>query len=234
LISLPDNLTVDGSLNCFNNRLTRLPDNLTVSWHLNCYNNQLASLPDNLTVGEDLDCSNNQLTSLPDDLKVGRDLYCSNNQLEKKVNKFKRYKYKQGEIGHNWIYADGILTIIKGKRQVDKYTYYQGKHRNSVITDGVNFANCRNLRSGIIDLRFKSEKRDMSDYIDLTYSSIVSYEDAVIMYRVITGACSVGVSDFLEKLKPEQIKNSYSIEEICDLTSGEYKSDVFKTFFKKE
>ena len=39
---LPDNLTVNGSLNCSNNQLTKLPDNLTVNGSLNCSNNQLS------------------------------------------------------------------------------------------------------------------------------------------------------------------------------------------------
>jgi len=38
---LPDNLTVNGSLNCSNNQLTKLPDNLTVQGSLDCSHNQL-------------------------------------------------------------------------------------------------------------------------------------------------------------------------------------------------
>ena len=234
LTSLPDNLTVGGNLDCSDNQLTSLPDNLTVGCGLYCYNNQLTSLPDNLTVGGNLYCYNNQLTSLPDNLTVGGDLHCYNNQLTSiQITHFKRHNYTQGETGHNWIYADGILSIIKSKRQIGKYTYYQGKHRNSVITDGVNWAHCKDLRTGIIDLQFKAEKRDVSDYEGLTLDSEVSYEDAVIMYRIITGACSAGTNEFLSRMKPEQIKDKYKISEICEITDGAYGSDVFRKFFRK-
>ena len=165
-------------------------------------------------------------------IKITGSLYCYNDQLtSNQIKHFNRHHFTQGEIGHNWIYADGILTVVKNKRQFDKYTYYQGKHRNSVITDGVNWAHCRDLKSGIIDLRFKAEKRDMSQYADLTPDSEVSYEDAVIMYRVITGACQAGTEDFLSRMSPEQVKDRYKVSEICEITDGQYNSGAFKKYF---
>ena len=69
-----------------------LPDNLTVQGSLYCYRNQLTKLPDNLTVNGDLICSNNQLTELPDNLTVKGDLYCYSNQLPKNTKKPKGIK----------------------------------------------------------------------------------------------------------------------------------------------
>ena len=69
-----------------------LPDNLTVEGNLNCSNNQLTSLPDNLIVCGDLYCNNNQLTELPDNLNVKGSLYCINNQLPKDTQKPKEVK----------------------------------------------------------------------------------------------------------------------------------------------
>jgi len=89
---LPDNLTVQGSLDCSNNQLTKLPDNLTVKGNLYCSGNQLTKLPDNLTVKGGLYCSYNQLTKLPDNLTVNGDLYCSNNQLSRNTKKPKGVK----------------------------------------------------------------------------------------------------------------------------------------------
>ena len=69
---LPDNLIVNGSLDCSHNEITSLPDNLKVNGTLNCNHNQLTSLPENLTVGGDLICYHN-LTKLeiPISAKIG-------------------------------------------------------------------------------------------------------------------------------------------------------------------
>jgi hypothetical protein len=73
----------------------------------------------------------------------------------------------------------------------------------------------------------------MSQYADLTPDSEVSYEDAVIMYRVITGACQAGTEDFLSRMSPEQIKDRYKVSEICEITDGQYNSGAFKKYFDR-
>ena len=89
---VPDNLTVNGYLDCKDNELTKLPDNLTVNGRLSCSYNQLTELPDDLKVKGDLNCSYNQLSFLPDDLKVYGDLFCYNNPLPKDTKKPKGVK----------------------------------------------------------------------------------------------------------------------------------------------
>lgn len=93
LSNLPDNLTINGYLDCsYNNQLTQLPDNLTVNGSLNCNSTELTQLPNNLTVGGNLYCNNNQLTQLPNNLIVGGDLYCKRNKLPNNIEKPKGVK----------------------------------------------------------------------------------------------------------------------------------------------
>ena len=71
ITSLPDNLTVGGSLYLRGTGITSLPDNLTVGGDLDLRGTGITSLPDNLTVGGDLDLRDTEITSLPDNLIVG-------------------------------------------------------------------------------------------------------------------------------------------------------------------
>ena len=89
---LPDNLTINGNLYCYDSQITKLPDNLTVKGDLYCDNNQLTELPDNLIVKGNLWCSNNQLIELPDNLIVIGYLDCRNNKLPKHTQKPKGVK----------------------------------------------------------------------------------------------------------------------------------------------
>ena len=56
-------------------------------------------------------------------------------------------------------------------------------------------------------------------------------DEATVCYRVLTGACSFGVQDFLER-KVKEPKDKYTIAEIIDLTRGEYGGDRFESFFE--
>ena len=136
--------------------------------------------------------------------------------------------YKEGKF----IFCDGILTHIKKERKFGKFTFFYGKIKGkSVIFDGENYAHCKDFKSGVIDLEFKAAKnRGSEQYEGLTLDSVVKYEDAIVMYRVITGACQQGTQSFIDSLR--EIKNEYTIREIVELTKGRYGSSVFSDFFK--
>jgi|APGre2960657373_1045057.scaffolds.fasta_scaffold53965_2 hypothetical protein len=69
ITSLPDNLTVNGYLNCYGTQITSLPDNLTVNGNLNLGNTPIRSLPNNLTVRGILTCGS-KIEVLPNNLTV--------------------------------------------------------------------------------------------------------------------------------------------------------------------
>ena len=214
ITALPDNLTVGGSLYLRNTQITALPDNLTVGGWLYLRNTQITALPDNLTVGGWLDLSGTQIT----------------NKDRKKVKAFYEGKYKPNA----WLYCDRMLIHVKRKKKVGEYTYYVGKIPTlNVISDGEHYAHCKSIKQGILDLRFKKAKnRGSEQYKDLTLESVLTYDDAVMCYRIITGACSAGTEHFLNGLK--ETKEKYTVAEIIELTEGQYGSNTFKNYFKKK
>jgi hypothetical protein len=64
----------------------------------------------------------------------------------------------------------------------------------------------------------------------LKLTDTVTKEDAIKMYRAITGACEFGTKNFVQSLA--KTKNKYKISEIIDLTKNQYGNEQFKNFFK--
>ena len=215
--------------------LTQLPDNLTVGGGLylsGCTG--LTQLPDNLTVGGWLDLGGcTGLTQLPDNLTVGGGLYlsgCTGLTDKYKPRKLKNGDYKAGR----YLYADNILTHIKRVKKIGKYYYYIGKIRDkNVIFDGKHYAHCKSFSDGVKDIEFKNAKeRGAEQYKKLKPSDTVTKDDAITMYRVITGACRAGTDGFVDSLG--KTKDKYTIAEIIEITKGQYGAAVFENFFKEE
>ena len=134
-----------------------------------------------------------------------------------------------------YLYADGILSYVHCTKEVKGYTIYETTRIGYteveyVASDGDNYSHASSIRSAILDLRFKLSDRDTSWLDNKTLESILSTEDSILAYRCITGACSGGVEGFLKGIKE---KESYTIEEIISLTSGQYGNQTFKQFFNQ-
>ena len=54
--------------------------------------------------------------------------------------------------------------------------------------------------------------------------------EAKTMYRIITGSCEAGTNAFAEGLG--ELKESYTVREIIDLTKNAYRGEVFRDFFE--
>ena len=231
ITSLPDNLTVSGWLDLEGcTGITSLPDNLTVSGWLDLRGTGITSLPDNLTVGGGLDLRGTGITSLPDNLTVGgwldlRGTGITNPQYRKLQNG----DYVPGR----YLYADNILTHVKRKRAIQGYTLYVGKIPGvNVVSDGNNYAHCRTIRDGIADLIFKAAKdRGAEQYKTLTPDSVLKTEEAITMYRIITGACQQGTARFVESIG--NLKDEYTVREIIEMTKGQYGADRFAKYFNE-
>ena len=94
---------------------------------------------------------------------------------------------------------------------------------------GENSAHAETLQLALIDLRFKESDRNTSWLKEKKMTDVLSFEDSVLAYRCVTGACSGGVSEFLKRTNQ---KEKYSIQEIIDITKGEYGNETFAEFFK--
>jgi len=141
----------------------------------------------------------------------------------------------ENEIG-KYIYADGIFTkIVEEKGNVYHVQRYGDGNIIYLITDGEGrWSHGYTLEKAKADLIYKISNRNKDSYKDLTLDSELSFEDAIVCYRVITGACSFGTRDFIENRLGENKNDKYTINEIITLTEGEYGNESFRDFFCKD
>lgn len=211
------------------NELYRLVDEANEN-NESLYLNSLTSLPEgvSLTVGGSLNLRS--LTSLPEgaSLTVGGSLYLRGGSVKCGYKKLSNGDYVPGE----YLYADGILTHVKRDKRIGAYTYYVGKiPGHDVISDGTHYAHCGSVRDGISELAFKTAKdRGAEQYRSVDIDDEIPTEDAMVMYRIITGACQQGTKWFVDSL-PE-VRDRYSVRQIIDMTRDQYGGDAFRRFFE--
>ena len=212
LTSIPAgfNPTVGGSL--YLDSLTSIPAgfNPTVGGSLNL--NSLTSIPAgfNPTVGGNLwlkDSSSNQYTPL-------------NNAI---------LSWQDGK----YISADGMFTEVICKRgNVYKVKKLNDSKEFYLVTDGLRHAHGNTIKDAKADLIYKlSNDANIEKYKGMKKDSVLPFADAIECYRVITGACALGVKDFIQSKRIEE--RSYSIAEIIELTKGSYMYITFANFFKQ-
>lgn len=169
------------------------------------------------------------LTSIPEGFNptVGGYLYLKNSS--RYIANIENGTY----VPFKYIYCDGILTHVKRTRKYGEYTFYIGKIPNChVVSDGTYYAHCRSFKEGVEDIAFKRAKeRGAEQYKELSLDSTVTKEEAVQMYRIITGACRQGTEIFLSTIK--RFKKEYTVRELIEITKGQYKATVFADFFEK-
>ena len=180
------------------------------------------------TVGGYLDLSG--LTSIPEGFNptVGRWVGVKP-WLKVNFRKLKNGDYVDGK----YLYCDNMLVHVKRKKKVGDYTFFVGKIKGvNVIFDGENYAHCASFKDGVYDIEFKKAKdRGADQYKAYTLDTVVTFEEAKTMYRVITGACKVGTENFIKRQR--EVKKEYTVRELIDITEGEYRAEVFKKFFAK-
>ena len=215
-------ITVGGGLYLRGTGITNLPDNLTVGGSLDLSNTGITSLPDNLTVGGSLGLSGTGVTSkerekvkTPDKQKI----------FEFKLSVQAKLSWQNGR----YRIFDGIFCEVLRKFK-HAYKVKVGLATKYVVTDGVNYAHGDTIKEAREDLIYKISDRDTSQYEGLSLNSVVAKEEAIKMYRVITGACEAGTKHFVSGLK--ELKPHYTIAEIIELTEGQFGATDFKNFFK--
>ena len=260
LIELPKGLKVKGSLNISHTNITEIPDdcefeclsmgatkitklrdNLILDY-LNAKSSSLQELPKGLVIYGCLDIKNTVIKSLPYDCLVGR-VYCNFKQHDERydIGPYDKNRIKKDIVhishpsGREFLHVDGILSeVIEKKGNVYHVRNGVNDPITYVVTDGNNhWAHGETLEEAKQDLIYKISKRDKSEYESLTLDSELTYNEAVVCYRVITGACRAGTQDYLEKRLPEPKKEKYSIKEMIELTKNEYGGRTLQEFFDK-
>ena len=131
-----------------------------------------------------------------------------------------------------YILVDGIFTeTVSHKGNVWRVKKLASDEVFYLITDGNGkYAHGNTLDEAKTDLIYKLDGRNKSDFADLTLDSELSFEDAIVCYRVITGACSFGVNDYIKNRLGKRFQTD-SIKNIIKRTEGEYGNKKFSEFF---
>ena len=218
--------------------LTSIPEgfNPTVGGSLDL--SSLTSIPEgfNPTVGDSLYLSS--LTSIPEGFNptVGGslELRSSRKYIGSSVNVQLPdvYTWRNRE----YIKADGIfMKVLSCKGNVYRVCRIAKDEVKYLVTDGNGkWSHGGTLEEARKDLIYKISNIDTSRYKAMTLDTVLSFEEAIECYRVITGACAFGTKNFIENvLSAKDRKDSYTIREMIALTEGQYRSDKFADFFKK-
>ena len=253
ITKLPEGLKeVYGGVDISNTKLTKLNDNLVVYDILNLGYTQIEELSKGLIVGDELDLRNTNLRDYSILHKV-----CSKFVVtEEKYNEIKdtlaehskeiiwgnecvtfKPNYKGAYLFENengkYIKADNIFAkIVEQKGNVYHIQLDKDEEITYLVTDGDGrWSHGYTLKGAKDDLLYKISKRNKDNYKHLSLNSKLSFENAIVCYRVITGACAFGTKDFVENRLGENKKDKYTIKEIIELTKGEYGNKTFKKFF---
>lgn len=242
--TIPQNLTVHTFLDLGDTNITSLPDNLTVGGYLNLEYSNIIKIPNNLTVYGYLCLEGTKIEEVPNDSLIYGCIYYNDNRMVHPSLPLedydKRQKFRNEPIfwesnGVRYIKVDDILSIIDSQHGNVYRTHQVGYDKELyIVTDGENnWAHGETLKEAKLDLIYKISDRDTSAYKNMSLDDVLTFEEAIIAYRTITGACSAGTRDFIEHRLPEPRKKTYTIGEIIELTDNEYGSDKFKEFFGK-
>ena len=242
--TIPQNLTVHTFLDLGDTNITSLPDNLTVGGYLDLEYSNIIKIPNNLTVYGYLCLEGTKIEEVPNDSLIYGCIYYNDNRMVHPSLPLeyydKRQKFRNEPIfwesnGAKYIKVDDILSIIDSHHGNVYRTHQVGYDKELyIVTDGENnWAHGETLKEAKLDLIYKNSDRDTSAYKNMSLDDVLTFEEAIIAYRTITGACSAGTRYFIEHRLPEPRKETYTIGEIIELTDNEYGCDKIKEFFGK-
>ena len=196
----------DGSLYLEGTGITALPDNLTVGGSLYLKGTGITELPDNLTVGGFLDLEGTGITDIS---KVNRQTLG--------ILSWRNGKY---------ISIDGVFSeVIRKKNGVYKLKKPNSKHVFFCVQDGFGrYAHGDTIKDAWGDLIYKLSSDDKKDhYKNIELESVLTFDECIQFYRVMTGACAFGVKNFIKS--NNIVRRSYTVREIINITKGQYGSE---------
>ena len=230
LTSIPKGFspTVGGSLDL--QGLTSVPEGFSPTVEGSLYLRGLTSIPEgfNPTVGGSLDLEG--LTSIPEGFSptVGGSLNLGGPTTDSlTINRNELEKLLIWQNGRFRV-IDGIFCeVISEKRNVMKVKI-RGEVKY-VVTDGENYSHGDSIKEAKVDLIYKISNRDTSVFVNLTLDSVVTKNEAIKMYRVITGACKAGTKHFVNGLF--DAPKSCTVAELIEITHEQYGNNELSDFF---
>jgi len=145
--------------------------------------------------------------------------------------------YETEFFGNEIEVFDGIGTVTQSTKTLDGITIRKCRKASFedgelvgetmyVVSRGDHHAHGEAVKEAIADLSFKEADKDASKYRGMSLDTEKSVEDWIVVYRVVTGSCRLGVQDFINR--QGELKETYTLDEVIKMTEGEYQSDRFK------
>ena len=256
ITELPEGLKeVYGNLDIYNTNITKLNDNLVVYSSFVLGYTQIEELPKGLIIGGELNLGNTNLRDYSNLHKVCSELVVSKEKYDEIKDSLAKHSKEliwgdvcvtfepnyngaylfENEIGR-YIKVDWYFgKIVEQEGNVYHIKTYYSDSIRYLVTDGEGkWSYGETLGEAKADLIYKVSNKNKDSYKDLTLDSELSFEDAIVCYRVITGIYPIAIKEFIKNKLNNIMKDSYTIKEFIELTKGEYGDKVFREFFCKD
>ena len=204
------NPTVGG--NFYMNAVTSIPRGFNPTVGGNFYMNAVTSIPRGFNPQVGGYFSVDSVTSVPEYTKINGDFI---------------------DFQNGFIKCDGIfMQVDSHKGNVWIGHRIASEKKMFLVTDGAGkYSHGSTLSEAKEDLIFKLDNRRKEDFAHLTTKDSLLFEEAIVAYRVITGACGFGVEDYIQNRLPQK-QESFLVSEIMELTKDEYGGKSFAEFIK--
>ena len=163
------------------------------------------------------------LTSMPDNVSF-------NNRGYVDLQSLTLMKYQGKQL--NLKYIDGYSMIINSSKKVDDYIIYKAQYlkggnlkdlpRCFIAEKGKYFAHGDTVQKAIQDVQFKflQETFNLDDLVkQIKTKQMVSVNE----YRLLTGACSMGVAEFMKEMNIDV--DELPLSEVLQITKGRFGYD---------
>lgn len=147
------------------------------------------------------------------------------------------YRVVTSWLNGKYMSIDNIFSeVIHRKGNVMKVKSFRDYKELYVVTNGNGvYAHGVSLSDAQRDLEYKlSTTRDVEEYKSWTLDTIVNVADAIKCYRTITGACEYGTKYFVDTVLGDNVKDTYTIQEIIHLSENRFGNKGFSNFFIKK
>ena len=123
--------------------------------------------------------------------------------------------------------TDGIFSyVVSVKGSVKKLKNTNGELSYLVSDNEGNSAHGETIKDARDDLAFKLMSKDVTQFKNMPLKTTKTPQEWAKVYRAITGACQYGTKQFIES--KDKLKETYTLKEILEQTSGAYGSERFK------
>ena len=193
-----------------------------------------------------VDVGENASVELPQCTSIGGPVYVGENAsvelnpklIKNDVNNSAKLVSRQSTFNSflkaGFLFADGILgKILKIKdNSIFKIQIAGSAEVSFCIKQGNEFSHGKTLKEARESFMYKISERDTSQYESFTLKTIITKEEAIQMYRVVTGACESGTRMFVKSLSNPP--NKLSVADLITLTQGRYNQDKLVKFINNQ